>query len=108
VCRTFLWAIQARLRPARLSAGGGRRWAGGAQGGLTPLRWACKNGHGEVAKVLLADGRVDVNQALTVRVVGGARAGGDSGQAGRWVRCRAQYACHGGGRQELPSAGRRV
>jgi hypothetical protein len=69
---------------------GGRGWAGGVQNGATPLFVACQNGQGEVVKLLLADGRPDVNQALTVRVGWEARAGGESGQAGRWVRCRAQ------------------
>ena len=50
----------------------GRCWAGGAQGRHvhTPLFMACGWGHGEVVKLLLADGRVDVNQAEKVRVGG--------------------------------------
>ena len=51
----------------------GRCWAGGAQLGETPLYVACEKGHGEVVKLLLADERVDVNQAEEVRVGGRGR-----------------------------------
>ena len=48
----------------------GRCWADGVQKGRTPLFMACQEGHGEVAKLLLADEKVDVNQANKVRVRG--------------------------------------
>ena len=76
----------AHVTAAVLTAG--RCWAGGAQSGETPLYRACKSGLGEVVKLLLADERVDVNQAEEVRV-GGKGEGGWSGRAGgRRVRCR--------------------
>ena len=53
-----------------VDADGGRCWAGGAQWGATPLWSAGFNGRGEVVKLLLADERVDVNQANQVRVGG--------------------------------------
>ena len=56
--------------------------AGGAQGGWTPLNTACQDGHWEVVKLLLADERVDVNQAEEVRM-GGEGEGGWREQAGR-------------------------
>ena len=61
---------------------GGRCWAGGAQDGATPLNIACLEGHEEVVKLLLADERVDVNQANKVRV-GGEGEGAWREQAGR-------------------------
>ena len=67
----------------------GRCWAGDAQDGETPLYSACKNGHVEAIKRLLADDRVDVNQAEEVRV-GGEGEGGWREREGRGggVRCR--------------------
>ena len=87
---------------------GGRCWAGGAQNGATPLYIACGEGHREVVKLLLADERVDVNQAQKVRVGGeGERGWGE--RAGRAEGCGAECgACCGGGRLELTLAGRRM
>ena len=87
---------------------GGRCWAGGAQDGRTPLYIACYYGHGEVVKLLLADEMVAANQAREVRV-GGKGEGGWRERAGRAEGCGTERsACHGGGRQEVTSAGRRV
>ena len=78
------------------------------QDGETPLYTACCYDHKEVVKLLLADERVDVNQAMQVRV-GGEGEGGWRERAGRAEGCGAERsACHDGGRQELTSAGRRV
>ena len=87
---------------------GVRCWAGGAQRGETPLNSACGEGHGEVVKLLLGDERVDVNQAIPVRV-GGEVEGGWRERAGRAEGCGTERSvCHGGGRQELTAAGRRM
>ena len=83
------------------AAGGG---AGGAQNGWTPLYAACQEGNGEAVKLLLADERVDVNQADKVRV-GGEGEGGWGEGGGRGAECSARQ---GAGRQELTAAGRRV
>ena len=82
---------------------GGR---GVAQDGRTPLYMACQEDHEEVVKLLLADERVDVNQAEEVRVGGeGERRWRE--RVGRAEGCGTERrACHGGGRQELTSAGR--
>ena len=86
----------------------GRCWAGGAQLGETPLYVACQNGQGEVVELLLSESDVDVNQANEVRV-GGEGEGGWRERAGRAEGCGAwRRVCHGGGRQELTSAGRRM
>ena len=70
---------------------------------------ACYKGHGEVVKLLLADERVDVNQADPEVREGGEGEGGWREQAGRAERYGPKRTvCHGGGRQELTSAGRRV
>ena len=75
---------------------------------MTPLRYACLNRHEEVVKLLLADARVDVNQEEEV-CVGGEGEGGWRERAGRAEGCGAECSvCHGGGRHELASAGRRV
>ena len=80
----------------------------GAQDGRTPLSIACQEGHEEVVKLLLADVRVDVNQASQV-CVGGEGEGAWRELAWRAARCGTERrACHGGGRQKLTSAGRRV
>ena len=50
---------------------------------------ACRNGQGEVVKLLLADERVDVNQANEVRVGGEGEGGWRAGREGGGVRCRA-------------------
>ena len=42
-----------------VDSGGERCWAGGAQGGVTPLFIARREAHGQVVKLLLADERVD-------------------------------------------------
>ena len=87
---------------------GGRCWAGGAQSEATPLSIACYEGKGEVVKLLLADEKVDVNRADQV-CVGGECEGGWRERAGRAEGCGAECSvCHGGGRQELTSARRRV
>ena len=87
---------------------GERCWAGGAQSGRTPMSIACVNGHGEVVKLLLGDERTDVNRADQVRV-GGEGDGGWRERAGRAEGCGTERSvCHGGGRQELTSAGRRM
>jgi len=49
---------------------------------VTPLYIACEEGREEVVKLLLADERVDVNQATKVRV-GGDGEGGWRERAGR-------------------------
>jgi len=87
---------------------GGRCWAGGAQNGATPLFMACYIGLGEVVKLLLADERVAVNQAMQVRV-GGQGEGGWRERAGRAEGCGAGCSvCHSGGRQEHTSRGSRL
>ena len=87
---------------------GVRCLAGGAQDGATPLCLACYNGHEEVVKLLLGDDRVDVNQATQVRV-GGEGGGVWRERAGRVEGCGSERSMsHGGGRQELTSAGRRL
>ena len=74
-----------------LTLSAGRCWAGGAQDGSTPLYAACYKGHEEVVELLLADERVDVNQASKVRVGGKGEDGWRerAGRGGR-VRCRVQ------------------
>ena len=70
------------------------------------LHVACVLGDGEGVKLLLADERVDVNQANKVRVAGWR---GWRERAGRAERCGTECrACHGGGRQKLTSAVWRV
>ena len=64
----------------------GRCWAGGVQYGATPLFMACQEGHEEVVKLLLADERVDVNQAMQVRV-------GGEGERGRRERAARAGGC---------------
>ena len=59
-------------------------------------------------KLLLGDERTDVNQAKQVRV-GGEGEGGWRERAGRAEGCGTERSvCHGGGRQELTAAGRRM
>ena len=69
---------------------------------------ACQMGHEEVVKLLLADERVAVNQAMQVRV-GGEGEGGWRERAGRAEGYGPKRnVCHDGGRQKLTSARRRV
>ena len=67
----------------------GRCWADGAQVGATPLYNACRMGSGEMVKLLLANERVNVNQAEEVRVGGeGERGWGERTGMGGGMRCR--------------------
>ena len=67
------------VRVCRLTA----EWCVGAQDGKTPMYVGCEKGHLEVVKLLLADERVDVNQAIEVRMGG---VGGEGGWRERAAR----------------------